>query len=310
MAMTTRPAEPGFYDPLPYFERPRISWPGGARLAFWCAPNIEHYEFQPPSNPERTPWPRPVPDVLHWSWRDYGNRAGIWRMMAVMDRFRVPGSVSLNVAVCDHFPEIAEAMRTRKWELFSHGVYNTRYTYGMSEAQERRLIADVQASVLKWSGEPLAGWLAPAVTLTENTIHLLAEAGLTYTLDLFHDDQPMPVRVRSGARFVSVPYSLEVNDFTALYQGAKTPRDYARMIKAQFDRLYLEGAEGGRVMCLPLHPFLIGQPHRIGALEEALDYITGHDGVWVTTAREIAAHYLANHYDAFAAAIEARAGTP
>lgn len=302
-----RRADPGLYGYLPYFGRPCIAWPGGARLAFWCAPNVEHYELEPPPNPERTPWPRPIPDVLHYSWRDYGNRAGIWRMMAAMDRFGVKGSVSLNVAVCDHFPEIAHAMRERGWEFFSHGVYNTRYTYGMSEVQERALIEDVKASVLKWGGHELKGWLAPALTLTEHTINLVAEAGLDYTLDLFHDDQPMPVTTRSGRRLVSVPYSLEINDFTALYQGAMTPAEYTAAIKAQFDRLYMEGAEGGRVMCLPLHPFLIGQPHRIGELERALDYITGHAGVWVTTPREIAAHFLAHHYDDFAKAIAAHA---
>jgi peptidoglycan/xylan/chitin deacetylase (PgdA/CDA1 family) len=296
--------DPGLYDYLPYYDRPKITWPGGARLAFWCAPNIEHYELDPPLNPSRTSWPRPVPDVLHYAWRDYGNRVGIWRMMAAMDRYGVRGSISLNVAVCDHFPDIAAACRERGWEFFSHGVYNTRYTYNMSEDQERTFIEDVKVSIRKWSGQELAGWLAPALTLTERTMDLLAEAGITYTLDLFHDDQPLPVNVRSG-RLISVPYSLEINDFTSLFQGNATPRDYTDAIKAQFDRLYLEGADNGQVMCLPLHPFLIGQPHRLRQFEEALDYITSHDKVWLATGREIAGYYLTHHYDAFAAAIAA-----
>lgn len=299
-------AEPGLYDYLPYFDRPRIAWPNGARLAFWCAPNIEHYEIDPPPNPLRMPWARPHPDVLGYSWRDYGNRAGVWRMMEVMDRFGVRGSVSLNVAVCDHYPEIIEACVARGWELFSHGVYNTRYTYGMSEAQERALIEDVRNTINRASGQELRGWLAPAITLTDRTVDLLAEAGLTYTLDLFHDDQPLPVKTAKG-RLVSVPYSLEVNDFTALYQGATSPADYTGMIIAQFERLYAEGADGGRVMCLPLHPFLIGQPHRVRELSRALEYITSHDGVWLATAAEIADHFIAHHYDAFVAAIAARA---
>ena len=223
-------------------------------------------------------------------------------MLATMDRYGVRGSISLNVAVCDHFPAIAAACRERGWEFFSHGVYNTRYTYNMSEAQERAFIEDVKASIRKWSGQELAGWLAPALTLTERTIDLLAEAGIVYTLDLFHDDQPLPVNVRSG-RLISVPYSLEINDFTTLFQGSFTPRDYTEAIKAQFDRLYMEGADNGRVMCLPLHPFLIGQPHRMRQLEEALDYITSHDKVWLATGREIAGHFLSHYHDAFAAAI-------
>ncbi len=302
-----RKADPGLYDYLPYFDRPAITWPGGARLAFWCAPNIEHYEIDPPINPMRTPWARPVPDVLGYSWRDYGNRVGVWRMMEVMDRFGIRGSVSLNVAVADHYPEIIEACVARGWELFSHGVYNTRYTYGMSEDQERALITNVRDTIKRCSGQDLKGWLAPAITLTDRTIDLLAEAGLAYTLDLFHDDQPMPVKAAKG-RLVSVPYSLEINDFTALYQGAASPTDYTDMIIAQFDRLYAEGADGGRVMCLPLHPFLIGQPHRVRELSRALDHIASHDGVWLATAAEIAEHFNAHHYDAFTAAIAERTG--
>ena len=106
------------------------------------APNIEFYEYEPPPNPQRTPWPRPAPDVLAYSHRDYGNRVGWWRMMEAMDRCGVRGSVSLNVALCDHHPEIIEACAKRGWEFFSHGIYNTRYTYGMDESQERAIIED------------------------------------------------------------------------------------------------------------------------------------------------------------------------
>src|SRR5258706_3465402 len=94
-------AEPGHYDYAPYTGRPRIVWPGGARIAVWLAPNIEHYELEPPDNARKTPWPRPVPDVLNYSHRDYGNRVGFWRMADVMARHGVRGSVSVNVAVFD-----------------------------------------------------------------------------------------------------------------------------------------------------------------------------------------------------------------
>ena len=66
------------------------------------------------------------------------------------------------------------------------------------------------------------------------------------------------------------------------------------MIVDQFDVLYREGAESGRVMAICLHPFIIGQPHRIGALDRALAHISAHDGVWKATGREIVEHYLAS----------------
>jgi peptidoglycan/xylan/chitin deacetylase (PgdA/CDA1 family) len=290
-------ADPGLYDYLPYGDRPRITWPGGARVAFWIAPNLEFYEWDPPANPQRAPWPRPQPDLQNYGWRDYGNRVGFWRMLEVMDHYRVPGSVSLNVALCDHMPDIIKACVDRGWEFFSHGIYNTRYTYGMSEAQERAMIRDVIDSIARATGQPTDGWLSPALTNTERTMELLAEAGVKYTLDLFHDDQPTPLTLRSG-RMISLPYSLEMNDFTVLLQAGVSPQGYTEMIKAQFDRLYLEGAENGTVMCIPLHPYLIGQPHRVAPFAESLDYITNHDGVWIATAREIATWYLEHHHDA------------
>ena len=31
----------------PIVERPKLSWPNGARVAVWACPNIEHYEYVP-----------------------------------------------------------------------------------------------------------------------------------------------------------------------------------------------------------------------------------------------------------------------
>ncbi len=288
--------DPGLYDYTPMNDRPIVRWPNGARVAFWVAPNLEFYELEPAVNPLRAAWPRPVPDVLNYSHRDYGNRVGHWRMMEVMERYGVRGSISLNVALCDHHPEIIAACAERDWEFFSHGIYNTRYTYAMDEAQERAMIEDAIATVEKHTGQRLAGWLSPALTNTERTMDLLAEYGVQYTCDLFHDDQPQPVKVKSG-RLISVPYSLEMNDLVVYLFNFATPRRYTEILKRQFDQLYAEGAESGQVMCIPLHPFLVGQPHRIGPFAEALDYITGHDDVWVTTGQEIAAWYYEHHYD-------------
>jgi allantoinase len=299
--------DPGLYDYWPYENRPKITWPNGAKVAFWVAPNIEFYELQPPLLAARPAWPRPEPDVLAYSLRDYGNRAGHWRMMDVMDKYGVRGSVSLNVAVCEHHPEIIEACADRNWEFFSHGIYNTRYCYGMSENDERRIIADAFETVERFTGQKISGWLAPALTHTHSTMDLLAEAGILYTCDLFCDDQPQPVNVRNG-RLISVPYSLEMNDIIVYNVSNQSPRRYAEMLKANFDQLYAEGAESGTVMCIPTHPFAVGRPQRIEAFEEALEYITGHDDVWVTTGREIAEYYYEHHYDTAAASIAAANG--
>jgi allantoinase len=299
--------DPELFDYWPYDNRPKIEWPNGARVAFWVAPNIEFYELDPAVNPHRKAWPRPVPDVNGYATRDYGNRVGHMRLMRVLDKYGVRGSISLSTALCDHHPEIIELCKEREWEFFSHGIYNTRYSYGMDEAQERAMIEDAMETIKKHTGQQCSGYLAPALTHTDITMDLFAEAGGIYTCDLFHDDQPTPVKVRSGEKFVSVPYSLEMND-TIVYSVNKIePRRYGEMIKANFDRLYEEGKESGVVMCVPLHGYQVSHPHRLKAFEEALEYITGHSDVWVTTGREIAQHFIDNNYDEAVADINAKA---
>lgn len=296
--------DPGYYDYWPWEGRPKITWPGNARVAFWVAPNIEFYELNPPDNPHRKPWPQPHPAIAGYSIRDYGNRVGHVRQMEVLDRYGIRGSISLSTALCEHHPEIIGMCAERDWEFFSHGIYNTRYTYGMSEAQEREMIEDSIATIERFTGRPPAGYLAPALSHSEHTIDLFAEAGGIYTCDLFHDDQPTPIRVRNGQRFVSIPYSLEMNDTIAYVVNKVEPRRYGQMLKDNFDRLYQEGGESGTVMCIPTHNYQVSCPHRLRAFEEALEYITGHTDVWVTTGREIAEYYLEHHHDEAAAHIQ------
>ena len=283
------------YSPAP--ERPPIRWPGNARIALWIAPNIEYYEYQPAPTPFKNPWPRvPHPDVMHYSYRDYGNRVGFWRMLEVFDQYRMPATVSLNMAVLDHFPEVRDAMVKRDWEFMSHGIYNTRQLFGMSIEEERAFYQDTIETLRRHTGRRLKGMLGPAFTATLNTPDLMAEAGFTYTTDWFIDDQPFPVKVKQG-RLINVPYSRELND-SLLFQNPSFEGDYfLEICKRQFDVLYEEGETSGQVMCIALHPYLIGQPHRIRFLADIFDYIRSHKDVWITTAESIADHYYEHYYD-------------
>jgi peptidoglycan/xylan/chitin deacetylase (PgdA/CDA1 family) len=289
-------AAPDRYDYLPLIDRPRIRWPNNARVAFWVAPNIEFYELDPPDGQSRPLWFRPHPDVLNYSLRDYGNRAGVWRVMDALDRFDVRASVSLNAAMCDHMPEIVAACVDRKWELFSHGIYNTRLIANMSEDEVRNVIRDSVETIERHSKQKIAGWLAPAISATETFLDLLPEFGIKYTVDMVPDDQPIPIKVRSG-RLISVPYSMELNDIRVMGARGYSASKWASMMKAGFDQLYCEGADNGMVVCMPLHPFVVGQPHRIGALYDVLQHVTAHDRVWLATAAEIADWYFQHHYD-------------
>jgi peptidoglycan/xylan/chitin deacetylase (PgdA/CDA1 family) len=199
--------------------------------------------------------------------------------------------------MCQHCPEIIEACNDRKWEFFSHGIYNTRYSYEMDEAQERAVLEDSIRTVQEATGQRIRGYLAPALTHTERTLDLIAEYDFWYTCDLFQDDQPQPIKTKTG-KLMSMPYSLEVNDVITYGALAMSPWRYADILKRHFDQLLEEGANTGTVMCIPLHAYLVAQPHRLGAFEAALAHITGHaDDVWFATAVEIAAHFRENAWD-------------
>ncbi len=287
---------------LPITDRPRIRWPHDARVALWIAPNVEHYEFLPPRDPQRNTWTRsPHPDVQGYSYRDYGNRVGFWRMAEVLDRFGVVATASTNLAVFDHYPEVGAAMVKRGWEIMSHGIYNTRYISSIDETAERAFYIECIEALRSHTGQQLRGMLGPAVSNTAATPDLMAEAGLIYHADWFHDDQPVPLATRSGQRLVSVPYSMELNDVPVFTQHHDTS-EFVAMAKAQLDVLRREADDnaGGRVMCVALHPYLMGMPHRVDGLAAMLDYLMSHDDVWQTTASQIAQHYLDHHYDDFA----------
>lgn len=283
------------YRYAPSRGRPRLNMPGGARLAFWIAPNIEHYEWMPPVNPNRHPWPRVMPDVLNYSRRDYGNRIGFRRIADEMEKRGIPGTVSLSVTVCDHFPDIIARCNDMGWELFSHGIYNTRYFYGMTAEEQRAVIIDSRETLAR-VGQRLDGWLTPAITPSIETQEILAQEGVRYTLDYFHDDQPMPLNLRTG-KLISIPYSIEMNDTPLVEWHHMSVDEILVSLRAQFDRMYAEGAQNPRVMCFAIHPFVLGQPHRIDAFAEFLDYVKSHQDVWYPTGREMADWYYDNHYD-------------
>ena len=288
-------------------DRAPLRWPGGARVALWVAPNIEHYEYQPQKIRVRDPWPRmPHPDILGYGLRDYGNRVGIWRLMELFDRYRLPVTVSLSMAVLDMYPDIAEAMLSRNWEFMSHGLYNTRYHWGLDEDEERAAIAQCQDIHRAFVGRGLHGWFSPAASNTLRTPDRGAEAGIAYLCDLYHDDQPSPIRVRSGELF-SLPDSMEINDSIAWRRGQEASA-FAQKICDEFDVLYAEGATHGKVMNIAVHPFIMGQPHRIDHLARALEYVLSHSGVWCATGSDIVDHYCA-HLQAVPAATATTTGT-
>ncbi len=291
----------------PITERPPITWPGGARVAFYVGLNIEHYQVDRPSTSIFGGTAGLAPDPLNYGWRDYGPRVGIWRLIESLDRHGIRASVLLNSDVCSRYPQILRAGLERDWAWLAHGRDNSTFQAGMNRDEERAYLTEVVTTIEKATGRRPQGWLGPALTETFETPSLLAELGLRYTLDWTNDDQPYELTVPG---MLSVPYSIEMNDVTLFVTKSYTGPQFLEAVKDQLDQLYADSAESGRVMALPLHPFSVNQPFRHKYLDQALEYIAGHEGVWLATSDEIAEAYRAQRSGGAAESAAPVSGAP
>ena len=281
------------YDYSPITERD-FDLPDDNNVAFWIVPNIEHFDFENPRSLHR--YVEEPPDVNDYSWREYGNRVGVWRVMDILDKHGIKGTVALNSDICKHEPEIVEAGMERGWEFMGHGETNSRPMTGLSEPEERTVIRNVRDQIAEMTGEEPRGWLGPARAETFNTPRILAEEGFEYVGDFVNDDQPYRMDIPNHDLY-SIPYQTEISDLGLFTGYNMTGEEFQKAVMDQFDVLYEEGKEDGnaKVMAISLHPYLIGLPYRSKYLDRALDYITDHDDVWLTTGGEIIDHYKSNY---------------
>jgi len=275
------------YRYSPITERPPLVWPNRARVAFYIGLNIEHFEVDKPSTSIWSGTAHLQPDPLNYGWRDYGARVGIWRLIETLDAHGVRASVLLNSDVPQRYPQIIEAGRERNWAWIAHGRNNSTLHNGLAPEEERATLENIAQTIAAATGRRPRGWMGPGLTETYETPKLLRELGFSYVLDWCADDQPFALNVPG---MMSVPYSLELNDVLLFVGHRASGEEFYRTVVDQFEELYRNSEQSGRVMALALHPFVIGQPFRRKYLAKALEYITSHEGVWVTTSDEIAAH--------------------
>ena len=280
----------GRFDYSPIAKRPKWDLPDGARIAVWVVPNVEHFHYDKPAM-SLTPMTAGLrPDVLNYAWRDYGARVGIWRIMEIMERQGFVATAAVNSEACQHYPAIIAEGNRLGWEWMAHGENNSSLFTGMPEEAERPKIAGVLETIAKVTGRKPRGWLGPALTETDNTLDLLAEAGIEYVADWCNDEQPYDLKTKHGP-LVAIPYTLEIGDIPVFLQHGSSGEAFYRMIVDQFDVMYEEGKHQPRVLALALHPFLVGHPFRARYLERALAHIRAHDGVWITTGSAIVDWY-------------------
>jgi len=276
--------ERAVYSPI--INRKPLKLPGGARLGVWFIVNVEKWDIN--ATMARTVLPAPqgvtvTPDIPNYSWFDYGLRVGFWRIKKVLDKHQVKATMSLNAPVCNTYPIIVEESLGSGWEILAHGYEQRAINL---EEDEREVIQKTVKTIRDFSGKAPRGWMGPGLHETFDTPDILAEEGFEYVADWVNDDQPYPLKVKTGS-LIAVPYTVELNDIVIYaIQHHSSPVIYDRARDA-FDTLYEEGAESARIMGISMHPYITGAAHRVKYLDKIIQFIKEHEGVLFMTGEEI-----------------------
>ena len=267
--------------------RADYDWPDGRRLAVYIGFNVEHFDFGAGLGASLAP-KGSEPDVLNFSWRDYGNRVGVWRCLELFESLKLPVGALINTALYDYCPEVVDAFVKRGDELIGHGHTNSQRQGELAEAEEKELLRYCRERIRKESGVTPSGWLSPWISESLVTPDLLAETGYRYTLNWCHDDQPVLFQTRTQPLW-SIPYPQELNDIPMIIARQMDGRDFADMIVDNFDEMLEQSKQQHLVMGIALHPYIVGQPYRLRHLRRALKHIAKAKRAWITTPGKICA---------------------
>ena len=278
------------YPFSPIVSRPKLVWPGDARLAVYVGLNLEHFHVDRPST---SIWPGTAhlqPDPLNHGWRDYGARVGLWRLIEIFDRHGVRPSALVNSEVVERYPEILQAGLAHDWAWVAHGRTNSQLHSGFTPEEEQRELAEILGAIARATGRAPQGWMGPGLTETYDTPRLLKALGASYVLDWTADDQPFPLSVPG---MISVPYSVELNDIMLFVTKSFTGEEFYQAVVDQFDQLYADAKDSARVMALVVHPYIMGAPHRLKYYRKALEHVLKKRDVLVWTGEQIAEWFVA-----------------
>jgi peptidoglycan/xylan/chitin deacetylase (PgdA/CDA1 family) len=293
------------YPYIPISQRQPLRWPGGARVALIITFNLEtwdltkdtdkaYYAGGPPILPDVLPGR--VPDFPNYTWREYGQRVGIWRLYELFDQMGAKASCTTNAVTFDRRRPMVQAALDRGWELLAHNWEQGELLsdYAGDPATERDIVLRTLAKYEAEVGRKAKGWLSSSLRGTLQTADILAEQGCSFYCDIMNDDQPYLLKTPSGP-IVSIPYSNEINDFTLLTRRNYTTDQFRDILIEELNVLYEEGASSSRIMNLGLHPHVSGRAHRVRAIREFIAHAKSLPGVWWATREEIADWYLKNH---------------
>ncbi len=273
-------------------DRPPLHLPDGLRLIVWPLLALEEWDMGRAmarmviTPPQGQPM---IPDHPNWSWHEYGMRVGFWRMKRMFDQLRISPTVTLNARVCETYPQVAQACADAGWELNAHGYDQVP----MHKLDDQKAVIDKSVEIIArfWGRRP-RGWFGPGLTQTFDTLDHLSAAGIEYIGDWVLDDEPVTLKT-THKPVVALPYNFELHDIVMMALQNHPSDEWGNRIMDHFDCLYEESAERPKVMSIAMHPYLSGQPHRIGHVQRAFERLLAKPGVAAWDGARILDWYLA-----------------
>lgn len=275
-------------------DRSKIEWPDKKPLALWVNTSVQFFPLNQRGKPFKVPhgMTMPYPDLRHFSLRDYGNRVGIFRFFELFNQYDIPVTYAVSAQLAEDAPYLLKRLGEQNGEIICHGWNMDHLHYGgLSIDDERVTIQKAVNTLREASGQSVRGWLSPARNQSENTPDLIAEAGIDFCCDWVNDDLPYDFKTTSG-NITMLPLQTEIEDAFVIGSNLHSEDSWVAQVIDAVDYL-IEDAKAnnsGRMLGLSLHPWMTGQPHRIGALETVLKYISEHNDIWLATASDIVDH--------------------
>ncbi len=248
---------------------PKLPPLDGKTILVHLVVNVEHWVFEnamprtiitPPHGKET------VPDIPNFSWADYGMRAGMPRILDLLEG--LPVSTSFNAGVIDAYPQAATAMLKAGWEFIGHGMHQKATNH--VEGGEAALIEACLDKIHSFTGTRPRGWLSPGLRETLDTPDLLKAADIDYVCDWVVDDLPSYMTTKHG-KLVAMPYNLDVNDSIIYAVERHATGEMLKRVRHTLECFENESKDNIRIFAIGLHPHLIGVPHRIHELRGMLD---------------------------------------
>ena len=271
-------------------DRPPIQWPNGKKLALWINISLQFFPLNQQNKPFAVPggMTMPYPDLRHYTLRDYGNRVGIYRFFDALDKYGMQSSIAMNTLVAQRYPYLLNKVIERGHEIICHGDHMDALHYGgQNKEEEAALVKNSLDELRRLSGQPIKGWISPAKNESHNTPQLLAANGIEYFCDWVNDDMPYDFYTDEGV-LIAMPLSTELEDKFILMNNLHSESSYKDQIIDACDFLLDEASsKGGRILALNLHPWLLGQPHRIQVLYQVLEHLSSKKEIWSANPMEI-----------------------